>query len=346
MPRARAVIPLAEVRDAVLTRCASLADRDGPVGCYRSAPGRRPDLYAALDVALLRGIMGEDLQRTLSPADRAAWAAHINSFARHDHERGGDGVYDDRLGHAPLHANGMVIGALGLLGARQAYPVTLYAPFAAADDVAGWLDGLDWVRQWSGSHAFWGGMHCYSFSRHCTPAWRDAVFAWLDREVDPVSGWWRRGVTPADRHQSLGGAAHLLPIYEHHGRAFPAPERILDSTLALQLPSGRWLDGSPTPPLHYLELDALYVFRAMRAQAPGHRAGDIDAALDRYIDLVAATWNGQRDRLLSGHPHTLLAVVGTFGLLQQLRPEQFPDAVAWTDIFTDRKLYRTDQVEV
>ena len=31
-------------------------------------------------------------------------------------------------------------------------------------------------------------------------------------------------------------------MYEHHGRAFPYPERVIDSVLALQLRNGRWLD--------------------------------------------------------------------------------------------------------
>lgn len=47
-------------------------------------------------------------------------------------------------------------------------------------------------------------------------------------------------------------------MYEHHGRPFPAPERVIDTTLALQRPDGKWRDDESRPPLSYLELDALY----------------------------------------------------------------------------------------
>lgn len=342
MPAQR--INLRDVRQEILSRCEALRDHGGLAGSYRSAPRRRPDLYASLDVAIMRTVMGEDL--LLLPADeRAEWAIHINAFAHRDLDGGGDGTYEDRLGHSPLHANGMVVGALGVLGGKQAFPVRLYDDFAAADAVVPWLDGLDWRNQWRGSHNFWGGLHVFSFSRRATDEWRSAVFGALDARLDRDTGWWRKGVPHADRHQPLGGSVHILPIYEHHGRDFPVPERLIDSTLALQLSDGRWLDRPGTPPMHYLELDALYALKFAMGLAPGYRKADIDRAIDRYAALVLESWRADREALLAQHPHLILAVVGTFGLLQQHRPEEFVDEVTWTDIFSDRRLYRTAEVE-
>ena len=42
---------------------------------------------------------------------------------------------------------------------------------------------------------------------------------------------------------------------------------------------------------------------------------------------------------------SLLAVVGTLALLQELDSERFHDEVRWSDIFSDRKFYETDRVE-
>jgi hypothetical protein len=338
-------VDLAAVRAEVLDWAEGLRDRGGPYGCYRGGPGRRPDLYASLDIALIRTIMGEELEASLAAAERRAWIDHINSFARRAYDRPGDGSYEDTYGHSLLHANGMVIGALGVLGGRQPHPVRLYDPFATAERVPGWLDGIDWSLQWRASHLFWGGMHCFSFSRACTPAWREAVFTWLDRELDRGTGWWRRGVPHADRHQPLGGSVHILPIYEHHGRHFPAAEALIDSVLALQLPSGRWLATEDPHAMGYLELDALYALRFARDLAPQHRADAIEAALDRYAALVRDYWPSMREALFALHPHRVLAAVGTFGLLQQHRPDAFPDRHRWTDIFSDRRLYRTAEVE-
>lgn len=337
---------LKAVRDAANAYLAGLQDRDGPIGCYRLALGRRPDLYASLDAALIRVIMGENFQETLSAADRRDWVEHINSYARRSYDQGGDGSYEDTYGHFPLHANGMVIGALGPLGGRQPYPVRLYEDFDTPDKVAGWLDGLDWSNQWRASHLFWGGLHCFSFSRACTPAWRDTVFAWLDKEIDEDSGWWRRGIPHADRHQPLGGSVHIVPMYEHHGRAFPYPERVIDSVLALQLRNGRWLDRPGPHIMHYLELDALYALKVMRALAPSHRKEDIERALDVFGAAVRDYWALHREELFTLHPHVVLAAVGTFGLLQQHRPDEYRDEAAWTDIFTDRRFYMTAEVEV
>jgi hypothetical protein len=336
---------LADCRAQLHEACRDLEDRDGLYGGYRSFKGRRPDLYASLDIALIRTIAGEDLMTSLSPVQRAEWCQHINSFARRNYALPGDGSYEDTYGHSILHAHGMVIGALGVLGGRMPYPCRLYDPFATPELVPGWLETIDWQRQWSASHLFWGGMHCFSFSAVCTPAWLDAVFAWLDANLDRGTGWWRKGVPHSDRHQPLGGSVHIVPIYQHHGRSFPCPERVIDSVLALQLENGRWLDGGDPHPMHYLELDALYALKVMRDLVPAYRRDAIEHALDRYIALVERYWERSRHDLFALHPHRWLAAAGTLGLLQQHRPDRFSDDARWTDIFTDPRFYRSAAVE-
>lgn len=333
------------IREQIEAHAQGLLDQGGLYGSYRSGPGLRPDLYASLDMALLRTVMGEDLMATLDERQRQDWIRHINSFARRNYARPGDGSYEDTFGHSALHANGMVIGALGVLGGRQPCPCRLYDPFDGPEKIGPWLETVDWAMQWSASHLFWGGMHCFSFSARCTPAWRRAVIDWLDRNLDPATGWWRKGVPHADRHQPLGGSVHILPVYTHHGFAFPAPERLVDSVLSLQLPSGRWLDTPDPHVMSYLELDALYALREMRNLVPRYRADDIERALDAYIALVEAYWPAESRALFELHPHRLLAAGGVLGLLQQHRPDAFPDRRTWTDIFSDRRLYRTAEVE-
>ncbi len=339
--------PLARVRADFTAYCQARLDPAGLYGAYRSAPRARCDLYSSCAIALSRVIMGEDFRHTLTPVQRRDWGAHLNSFARQIHGAG-TGEYTDTFGHHPLHANGMVIGALGPLGEKQASPVRLYEEFAAPGQVAAWLDGLDWAGTWHASHLFWGGLHCFSFSARCSPVWRKAVFAWLDRNLDPVTGWWRRGVPHRDRHQPLGGAVHIFPIYEHHQRAFPCPRPVIDSTLALQLPAGNWRlpGGHGFPLMDYLDLDALYALAFMQGLAPDHRPDDIRQAVRHYAQLARDAYASRHAEIFSLHPHHLLAVISIFGLLQRLLPDEFVDAVAWSDIFSDRRLYLTHEVEV
>lgn len=330
----------------VLTHLERLADQNGAYGSYRAGLGRRPDLYSSLDAAIMRTIMGEDLRQTLSDEQRRQWCEHINSFAVHHFHRPREGSYCDTLGHSPLHANGMVVGALGAIGGKQKYPCRLYDGFDTPDKVAPWLEReIDWTAPWSESHLFWGGLHCFSFSSRCTPQWLGVTFAWLDAHVDPATGWWRRGVAPRSAFEPLGGAVHILPIYPHHGRVFPYPRQMIDSTLALQLSTGRWHPKSDRV-LDYLELDALYVLALLGAQEPDYRRDDILAAVGRYGQVVRSYLEDRRDHYLSQHPHYLLAGVGVMGLLHQLLPDEFVDDAAWTDIFSDRRLYQTSEVEI
>lgn len=328
---------LGEVRSLLCDHLESLRDREGPVGAYRGGRGRRTDLYASLDVALMRTLMGENLAKSLPPAERRAWADHINSFQKPD------GTFTDVFTHhSQLHAHGMVVGALGALGESMRYPHNLYAPFADPADVPGWLEQIDWAEQWSASHLFWGGMHLYSMSASCPAEWKTVVFAWLDEHLDRETGWWAKGIPHADRHQALGGSAHILPVYQHHHRPFPAPERLIDSVLTLQLPDARWLDAPGHYPVSYLELDALYALKFAGDLAPDHRAGEIRDAVRRFGQTVETAWNTRRAELLAEHPHILLGLTGTFGLLQQHLPDEFNDTVTWADIFSDRRLYQTD----
>jgi hypothetical protein len=233
----------------------------------------------------------------------------------------------------------MVIGALAVLGGEQPYRVSLYDDFDDPAEIGPWLEKIQWERQWGASHLFWGGMHCFSMSKRCTQLWRDQVFQWLDTNLDPRSGWWRKGVPQAGRHiEVLGGAAHIWPIYQHHARRFPYPQQAIDSILAMQQTDGSWLGFS-----NYMELDALYGLAYMRKQVPDYRGTDILGAARRHGRLVRERYT----QFMSACPgtHTLLAVVGTLALLQELDPEHFRDSVRWSDIFSDRRFYETARVE-
>lgn len=297
------------------------------------------DFYTLADWAIARTIMGEDLRR-LPEAERLPWLERMTSM-----QDPADGSFPQYAHHAKLHGNGTAIGGIGALGGRFRHAVRLYQPFAAVEAVSGWLDGsIDWSKQWSASHLFWGGVHCFACSPQAHAGWTETVLGWLDREADPASGWWRRGVAHADRHQPLGGAVHILPIYQHLGRRFPHIARTVDSTLALQHPGGHWLDGRDDG-ITYLDLDALYVFALGRLWAPGYRSADVAAAVERHAALLIRGLDGHLARALSGHAHHLLCLVGILGLHRQLSPERFRDDRAWSDIFSDPALYRTAAVE-
>jgi len=336
------IVVLSDVRKSVNEHFESLLESDKPYGSYRTGVSTETDLYASCDVAIAKHLMGERLVHTLENRQREEWISYINSFQQPE-----DGSYTERFNHSKLHANGMTIGALGVLNGKQRYQVCLYNEFNTREKVIPWLEQINWASQWSASHKFWGGIHCYSMSKECSRDWLATVFHWLNTNIDPDTGWWRKGVHHTDRHQPLGGSVHILPIYQHHEMAFPLPEKVIDSVLGLQLPDGRWLNrkNGDKHVMHYLELDALYALDFMRRLVPGYRKYDIENAVSRYADLVYEYWNDPVQHWKEQHPHHILSIVGTFGLLQKFLPGRFKDPLEWSDIFSDRALYNTSAVE-
>ncbi len=332
------IVDLATIRPLFLNHFESRRLTTQPYGEYKmQSTSTGLSYYASLDVALSRTIMGEDFQTSLTQQQRTEWVDYLHTYARPD------GTYSDTFGHSQLHANGMTIGALGPLGGKQLYPATpLYAPFNEPSEVPSYLaNNIDWTNQWGASHLFWGGLHMYSQSSAATPQWTNEVFNWLDSHVDTSTGWWITGEQPANEINGLGGGAHIWPIYEQLGHAFPAPERVIDRILSMQVAGGRFGGNNSG----YMDLDALYGLKYMRSLSPTYRTAEIDTAVTTFGQWL----NGNINSFLAGNPtlHEVLSKVGAFGLLNQLSPTQFPDSTGahWTDIFTDQKLYQTAAVE-
>jgi len=335
---AQVIMDLATVRPKIYAEIASHQLAGGGYGQYGMDYGSTaPSYYASIDVALSRTIMGENLLTSITGTQRNEWISHLHTFALPD------GGYTDTYGHNVLHANGQTIGALGALGGQQKYPASpLYAPFDTPAEATNYLEmQIDWTNQWSESHKFWGGLAMYSQSSVCTTQWKDTVFNWLDTNVNPATGWWRIGEPPSSDTQGLGGGAHIWPMFEHCGHAFPEPERVIDRILSLQGSAGNFAGGTLG---NYINLDALYGLRYMKSLAPTYKTAEIEAAAVKHAQWV----NANLDPYLAGNPnlHALMATVGDLGLLNQLLPTRCPDTVAWTDIFTAPKFYQTAAVEV
>ena len=226
----------------------------------------------------------------------------------------------------------------------MAHPVRLYDPFDTPEKVVPWLESaVDWSNQWAASHLFWGGIHCFSLSAGASKQWIDKVFAWLDANLDEKTGWWRKGTPHADRHQALGGAAHILPIYQHHHRLFPYARQVVDSVLALQTLDGNWHQGAGA--FSYLDLDALYAYDFCSPLAVNYRSAEIKASIARFSRFLLDRFDKAWRHTFSSHPHIALCLVGTLGLLQRFDPEHYTDDRAWSDIFSDRRLYRTAECQ-
>lgn len=328
-------VNLAEYRQIILEEIEKRRDSGGPHGCYRWLPSFRTNLYSSLDVAIIYNVMGIKPE-SLDKDQRLGWIDHINTYAD---DVAGDGRYKDMIPrHSFSHGNGMVIGALGYLGGKQAFPVTLYNDFNTPEKILTFLENINWSKQWASG--FWGGPMMFSTSKYCSAKWVDKTIDWLNNNLDSTTGMWRKNVIPESKYQPLGGFVHIYPIYELHNRPFKYPDQVIDSVLSLQMEDGRWYEGDA---FSYLDMDALYAFVAM-LKISDKRTNEVMSSAAKYgqflINLLSD--EGIYDKITM---HGLLALASSLGCLNQLIPDMFYDSVKWSDIFSSRMLYRTDLVE-
>lgn len=326
---------LPEAREQILIYVESLLPENAKTGHYKIKPAGQQDIYACIDAAIIYEIVGINLKQEFTGEERNEWIRHINSFANKD------GTYNGNRSSF-YHRNSNVIAALALLGGKQKNRVSLYKDLDEVAEIAPWLEQVDWVKQWGASHAIKGGILCYSMSSRCTEEWKTEVFRWLDANLDPKSGYWRVGVLHHNKYQGVGGGSHIWPLYQHLEHTFPYPEKVIDEILKLQKPTGSFIDGEKFTS-SFFDLDALYGLWYMKSLTPDYRKLDIKKAADNLGNF----WITNYKSFLESDPdmHAVVALAGTFGLLQKMLPCRFYDEKQWSDIFSDIRFYRTDLVE-
>ncbi|MBN1344593.1 MAG: LamG domain-containing protein [Phycisphaerae bacterium] len=314
---------LQSIRNDVREWYAGLQAPGKPYGAYRLSPSVPPDLYASADVAWIRWMM-DDLT-ALSDAQRREWIGFIQD------QQQPDGTYRHRTGHIATHAFCHATGALNMLGGPQRYAPKFLDRYRDVAKMDQWLSGIDWQHAWGASHDIWGA----GLPLACTPetpqAWRDALFAWLDRQVEPRTGMWRRGVQYPDALEPLGGAFHIWPIYAALGRELLYPERIIDLVLAMQCPDGSF-DGG----FGYGNMDGVWVL-AYLIDRTAYRRDEVRQALLRNLSGLMRAFGRRKLQWLSG-AHDTESRVAALAILSTVLPDQFRGA-AWRNPWHRRELF-------
>lgn len=298
---------------------------EGP-GEFSYLPGGEPCAYGSCDMVFSRATLG-----ILDPApgEADAWASAINGFQR------ASGWYRKRYTmHFRDHTTAYAVAALTLLGRRSARPV------AAAERARRsrraterWLRSVPWSLSWPGSHAatgipavlHMGGQDCGDFF-----GW---YFDWLEREVEPSTGFWSRGIAhrlgilPKLSKEEMGGAFHMYYIYEARGRRWLHPERVVDAALALQNRAGFWDGDSP----YCIDLDGVYAAIRSSRNAGGYRAGDVKAACERFIAGAASILNDKASLfMLYPNSHRLPGALSAIAEVAKAYPGLVTTSRPWT----------------
>ncbi len=314
---------LGAVRREVRTWYRTLQAPGQPYGAYRMTPQVGPDMYASADVAWIRWMM-DDLS-SLSDDQRREWIGYIQA------QQQPDGTYRHQTQHIAAHAFCHATGALNMLGGRQKRSPKFLDRYRNVAGIAQWLEGIDWQRPWGASHDIWGAGVPLACTAETPQAWRDGLFAWLDREVDPTTGMWRRGVSYDNSLEPLGGAFHIWPIYAALDRPLPYPEKIIDRVLAMQRPDGSF-DGG----FGYGNMDGVWVL-AYLVERNSHRKDAVIEALNRNLVGLMTAYARRRQRWL-GNAHSTESRVATLAILSTVLPESFTGR-PWRNPWHRRELF-------
>lgn len=302
---------------------AALAIIDGArvePGVYRRysgsfGDGLGPDPYGAADAANILYTLGR-----LPPTaeGRAASVAGLNAL------QSADGLWREET-HHPIHTTAHCVAALELFDARPSRPLTALHPYRDRKAMADFLDGLRWRDDpWRASHQGAGLFAALVIAGDVDAAWTDAYVAWLHENVDPASGFWRRGDVVPVTHSGvstvfphLAGSFHYLFNLEHLHAKHPAPAALIDAALAIY-------EDDPFPlgaTVGFAEIDWVYCLNRARRQSD-HRFAEAQAALEgfqaRYIDYLFSLDPPTNAKLCD--LHSLFGVICALAELQAALP--------------------------
>lgn len=307
----------------------------GP-GEFSFERGGPTSLYGTTDMLISRATMGI---LTEEPGNRAEWAQTINRFQ--DPATGWYRKTYTRT-HPKEHTTAYALAALTLIDQRPAHQISWTQELLANPAARRrWLRRVPWSVIWMGSHIVAGRPAIMTMTGEITDEFIDWYFDWLDRRVDPRSGFWARGAahrlginrTPT-KHE-MGGAFHMYFIYEHFGRRWQYPERVIDHCLRLQRPNGFW-DGEYT---YCIDLDAIYSMNRSLRHVPGYREEEVRASFLRYLSAAEALLN-DRDRFMHHYTdsHRLPGALSAIAECSLAYPQLVTTPTPWVQTL-DRALY-------
>jgi len=323
-PVLRLPYDLAELRRETQTWYGKLHCEDDPYGAYRMRPSSSPGLYASADVAWIRWIM-DDLE--LDENQRDSWIQFIQENQNQD-----TGIYRHETRHCKAHAFCHATGALNMLGGQHAWEARFLSPYRREEKITSWLDQIDWVHAWGASHDIWGAGVPLMASPNTPSSWKERIFNWLDKEVDPNTGFWRKGTPPRSALEGLGGAFHIWPLYGMQGKPLPYEDRLIESILQLQRQDGSF-DGG----FGYGNMDGVWALGyVLDRSGPASKA--VTQALQRNLEGLMGLHNNQPSAFFSD-AHGTLSRIATLAVLQEALPRSFKPGTVWRNPWHQEQLF-------
>ena len=202
--------------------------------------------------------------------------------------------------HHTIHTTAHCTAAIELFDERPLYPLYGLHKYLEKDALYALLDGLDWYNPWPQSHQGAGVYAALVNAGEETPEFCENYFNWFVENVDPVTGFWKKGYAENAEYANcpdknghaavfayMAGGFHYLFNHEYAKMPMPYPERVIDSCIKMYdekalLPSFGRLIG-------FLEIDWVYCLnRAMRQTPYRYEEGKarIEDFAVKYIEYL------------------------------------------------------------
>lgn len=151
------------------------------------------------------------------------------------------------LTHLKLHLVTTVLPCLAILDSKPRYQLKFAMDFLDPNVLSNWLSHRDWRDAWLEGNNLIFVIQLLIYLRDVEKIPESAkrieeFFAWLDSEIDPSTGLW--GTNGHCNHfVAMCGGYHQLLAYYWEQRPNPYPQKLIDTTLALQHPDGGFHPG-------------------------------------------------------------------------------------------------------
>jgi hypothetical protein len=235
--------------------------------------------------------------------------------------------------HFKEHSSAFATSALKLLGAEPIFDFNIKKKLKTQDQVERWLKrSPEWgLLFWAGSHRGGGVASIFAtLNRLPHSNFFKWYFDWLDDKADSKVGYWRIGWNHKFKKrlskQELGGSIHYYWIYDYMNHTIPYPEKVIDSTLALQNEWGLWDEDVS----YCIDLDAIFALLRCHKLIPSYRTQDIKNAILKYLDYTIPSLN-DRDFLFIQYDnsHKLTGCLGAIAEIYKFHPELFDFPKPW-----------------
>ncbi len=249
----------------------------------------------------------------------------------HDPVPSGKGYCD---GHAFWHT----VRALNILEADLAWFPSHLAPMLTPLGLGAWFDSFAWDgtadKPRGNHHEVLGLIPAVASVRDERVL--EMLFRKINEQQNRTTGTWPSDCTNISRtfaYASLHLAAGRLPV---------RPEGIVDEILRLQTTEGLWDHSLPG----FHTMDATYLLVRLPSRI-GYREKDAQTSLRKASDAMRRVF-AERQADLMQDTHRMVAVVHTFGLLQEAMREEYPSErpyrFGWDDLdmYVCRVMARTD----